>query len=110
MKRTHSYLPATTHALQALGAQIGAARREQGWTAAELAERLGVHVALIRKIETGSPTTAAGTMIEAAVLCGVPLFNRDADDLGDVAARERDRLALLPTRIRRKAKQVSDDF
>ena len=109
-KRTRSYLPATTHALSVLGSQIAASRRELGWTAADLAERLGVNIQLISKIERGAPSTAVGTVFEAAVLCGVPLFGVDPADLEDLAARERTRLALLPARTRRKRVQVSDDF
>jgi transcriptional regulator with XRE-family HTH domain len=110
VKRTRSYLPSTTNALTVLGSQIAAARRGLGWTAAELAERLGVNVQLIRKIEQGAPGTAIGTVFEAAVLCGVPLFGADPADLEDLALRERARLALLPARTRRKKIQVSDDF
>lgn len=110
MKRTRSYLPTTTSALSVLGSQIAAARRELGWTAADLAERLGVNVQLIRKIEQGAPGTAIGTVFEAAVLCGVSLFGVDPADLEDLAMRERARLALLPARTRRKKIQVSDDF
>lgn len=81
-KQQHAYLPATLDAVQALGAQVAAARRELGWTAAELAGRLGVTPALVSRIEKGAPGTAIGTVLEAAVVCGVPLFGVDATDLG----------------------------
>ena len=110
MKRVRSYLPATTYALRVLGSQIAASRRELEWTAADLAERLGVNVQLIRKIEQGAPSTAVGTVFEAALLCGVSLFGADPADLEDLAIREQNRLALLPARTRRKKVQVSDDF
>lgn len=113
VKRTRTYLPATTYALQALGAQIAVARRELGWTAAMLAERLGVTPALVTRLEQGAPGTAVGTVFEAAVLCGVPLFDtdpRDTQALAAVADRERLRLALLPSRTRRKPLQVPSDF
>lgn len=42
MKRMHAYMPATLHALTVLGSQIASRRRELRWTAAELADRLGV--------------------------------------------------------------------
>lgn len=109
-KRTRPLLPSTEQALSALGAQIGAARRETGWTASELAERLGVGVQLIRRIEQGEPTTSVGTVFEAAVLCGVRLFGVDAADLPSVAERERGRAALLPSRVRHRKVEVSDDF
>jgi transcriptional regulator with XRE-family HTH domain len=110
VKRTHAYLPATRRALEALGAQVGVARRELGWTAAELAERLGVNPQLIGRIEKGAPGTAIGTVFEAAILCGVPLYGVEASGLDEVAHRERDRLALLPARVRSRAPEVDDDF
>lgn len=110
MKQTHTYLPATEYALQALGAQIAAARRALGWTATELAARLGVTPRVVSKLERGSTSTAIGTVIEAAVLCGVPLFGADAAALRDVAAREQMRLALLPSRVRRRPLELRDDF
>lgn len=110
MKRTRTYLPTTLRALELLGALIATARRERGWTAAELAERLGVHPTLIPKIESGSPTTGIGTVFEAAVLCGVPLFGEDPQRWDDLATRQRDRLALLPARVRTRVEQVDDDF
>lgn len=105
-----SVLPATLAALSALGSQIAVARREAGWTAVELAERLGVTPALVGRIEKGSPAVAVGTMLDAAVICGVPLFGGGPEHLASVAARERDRLALLPARVRTRPQPVSDDF
>jgi len=110
VKRSRTYLPATTHALQALGAQIAAARRELGWSAAELAGRLGVTPPLVTRIEKGAPGTAVGTVLEAAIVCGVPLFGVDADELGDVAARDRARVALLPQRVHQRRIEIDDDF
>lgn len=109
-RRSHAYLPATLAAARALGAQVATARRELGWTAAELAGRLGVTPALVARIENGAPGTAIGTVLEAAVVCGVPLFGVDAADLRDVAERNRATLALLPQRVRRPTVEISDDF
>lgn len=110
VKRTRSYLPTTQHALSLLGTQIAIARRELGWTAAEFAERLGVNAELVSRIEKGAPTTAIGTVLEAAVLCGVPLFGVDPTDLRDLSERQRTQLALLPQRVRAKSTPVSSDF
>jgi transcriptional regulator with XRE-family HTH domain len=112
MKRERQYLPATEHALTALGAQVAAARRQAGWTVADLAERLGVSRNIITRIEQGAPGTAVGTVLEAAVVCGVPLFGVEPDELGRVAETQRTRLALLPARVRASAAatQVADDF
>jgi transcriptional regulator with XRE-family HTH domain len=110
VKKTRSYLPATQHALNVLGSQIAVARRELDWTAAELAERLGVNAQLVGRIEKGAPGTAIGTVFEAAVLTGVQLYGVDPADLEDLADRQRARLALLPARTRSKPVEVSDDF
>lgn len=113
VRRTHAYLPATEHALSVLGTHIAIARRELGWTAADLAARLGVTPQLVSRIEKGAPGTAIGTVFEAAVLCGIPLFGADPADpraLPELADRERMRLALLPARMRRKRVVTGDDF
>lgn len=113
MKKRHTYLPSTTYALTALGSQIAIARRELGWTAAELAERLGVTPNLVSRIENGAGSTGVGTVLEAAVLCGIPLFETNPQDVRAMAAvseRQRLRLALLPSRTRARSVNVSNDF
>lgn len=113
MKSSLTHLPSTTHALSALGAQISIARREMGWTTAELAERLGVTARLVSRIEAGAASTGVGTVFEAAILCGVPLFETDAEDvraMALVAEIENLRLALLPSRVRPRNVKVANDF
>ena len=113
MKKTLTHLPSTTYALRTLGTQIAVARRELGWTAADLAQRLAVTAQLVSRIERGAASTAVGTVFEAAVLCGIPLFGTDPDDVRSMAAvaeNERLRLALLPSRTRRRPVEVSSDF
>ena len=91
-----------------LGARVRLARRERGWKATELAERVGVSPTTIRKVERGDPTVALGTAFEAAALVGVALFHdewsRRAVEADYVAAR----LAVLPAMIRREP--IDDDF
>ncbi|MGN0064850.1 MAG: helix-turn-helix transcriptional regulator [Nocardioides sp.] len=104
------YREATKDALVTLGAQIAAARRELSWTAAELASRLGVSQGVVRRMESGEPSTKIGTVLEAAVLTGVPLFG---EDLTTRALARRDataRLALLPARVRTHTRAADDDF
>lgn len=110
MKQNRAYLPATLDALAALGAQIAVARRELGWSARELAGRLGVQPAVVSRIEKGAPGTSIGTVLEAAVVCGVPLFGVDAAELSSVADRARTRLALLPRRVHQRTPEIPDDF
>lgn len=107
MAQTHSR-PAI-EAARVLGAQIAAGRRRRGWTAAELAERVGVSVPTLRKVEHGDVTVALGTVLEAAVLVGVPLFGTEPDRFGELAHRAATELALLPERVRHRAGPVVDD-
>lgn len=101
----------TIEAGTVLGAQIAAGRRRRGWTAEELAERLGVSVPTLRKVERGELNVALGTVLEAAVLVGVPLFGTETSRYGDLAARAATELALLPERVReRPPREVDDDF
>jgi len=110
VRQNRSHLPATKDALVVLGAQVAAARRDLGWTAAELAERLGVSAPLVSRIETGHPSVQVGTVFDAAVLCGVRLFTPDSGELSRLASTERSRLALLPKRVRQSRVELSDDF
>jgi transcriptional regulator with XRE-family HTH domain len=111
MKKFRQPLPTTTHAVTALGAMIGEGRRQLRWTAADLAERLGVTAPTVTRIEKGSPTVAVGTVFEAALLVGVPLFEVPRDQLPWVARDAERRLALLPARVRMTAvEELDDDF
>ncbi len=113
MKKTLTHLPSTNYALNALGAQISIARRELGWKATDLAERLGVSSGVVTRIEAGAPSTGVGIVFDAAVLCGIPLFETNPHDvraMAYVAQTERVRLALLPSRTRRRNVKVPNDF
>jgi transcriptional regulator with XRE-family HTH domain len=102
--------PLTSEALQILGDSIKTRRLQRRWSIAELARRVGVSHPTIIKIERADPTVAIGTVLEAATLVGVPLF--DADE--GVRARHRERLAmelkLLPKAARTIATEPDDDF
>jgi transcriptional regulator with XRE-family HTH domain len=109
MARPHGHSPITAEAADILGGLIRAARIERRWTQKDLAERVGVAPYTIRKVEHGDLGVALGTVFEAAVVCGVPLFEAQPSRL---AAEERhlaDRLTLLPKRSRRPV-EVDDDF
>jgi transcriptional regulator with XRE-family HTH domain len=106
----HAYSPQTRDATRVLGLQIAIARRARRWTESELAGRAGVSRATLRGVEQGAPTVAIGTVFEIATLVGVQLFGADAESLSAIAERERDRLALLPRRVRETSEPVSDDF
>lgn len=99
----------TQQAVALLGVLIAQARRERGWSAEELARRMFVSKQTVLKIEHGGMGVGIGTVFEAAYLTGVPLFEGPRE-VPRHLARERDRLALLPERIRPKQVPVDDDF
>lgn len=109
-KRLRAFAPQTLDVVQVLAAQIAQARRARGWTAAELAERVGVSVRTISNLEHGSPTVAIGIAFEAATLLGINLFGADGPELARLARQGRDTLALLPSRVRPSRRPVRDDF
>ena len=100
--------PITVKALDLLGRRVALARRERRWTSAELAERVGVSVVTIRKVEKGDPTVALGTAFEAAAVLGVALFHEDPRRRALEAELVNTRLAVLPASVRRRA--IDDDF
>lgn len=110
MRQSRTYSRQTRQVAELLGLEIGRARRERRWTVAELAERAGTSPATLRRIEHGDPTVALGTAFEVATLVGLRLFGADRRDLPDLLERGRDRLALLPARVREPFGEVHDDF
>ena len=100
--------PVTVEAARLLGQRVAAARRERRWTLAELAERVGVSVVTVRKVEAGDPTVALGTAFEAATLVGVALFHEDRARRALEAEVVQARLAVLPASVR--PREVDDDF
>jgi transcriptional regulator with XRE-family HTH domain len=109
MGKPKNYSAQTREAAALLGARIRVGRRERRWTLEDLAERVGIGVVTMRKIEQGDPHVGLGTAFEAAHLTGVPLFHEDPSRLALEAARTEDRLSVLPKSIRRP-RDVDDDF
>lgn len=105
----HVTSPAVDEALQILGTSIREARLRRRWTLDQLAERVGVSRPTIIKAERGDPTVAAGTLFEAAVIVGVPLFGASDDERARYGQLKRAELALLPTAAR-VPRAVDDDF
>jgi transcriptional regulator with XRE-family HTH domain len=100
----------TSDALKLLGAQIRLARHAKGWTAENLAQRVGVSKRTMLAVEAGSASVAVGTVFSAAVVAGVPLFQMTGRDLArEVRSTERV-LALLPSRVDRGKKDLDDAF
>ncbi len=76
----------------------------------ELADRAGITPFTLRKVERGDLTVGLGVAFEVAALTGVPLFHEDRSRLRSDLDRARDRLALLPERVRTRREDVKDDF
>jgi transcriptional regulator with XRE-family HTH domain len=110
LRRTHPYSPQTIDAVRVLGLEIANARRARRWTEAALAERAGISAVTLRNVERGVPTVGIGTVFELATILGIELFGADRQDLRRLVERGRDRLALLPSRVREPTGPVSDDF
>lgn len=109
-KKTRAFAPQTLDAVQVLGGQIAQARRARGWTAAELAERVGVSPRTITSLEKGSPTVAMGIAFDSATMLGISLFGVEGSELAALARRTRDTVALLPSRVYKTSEPVRDDF
>lgn len=107
--KTDRYSARTAEAAQLLGAEIRIGRLERRWTAHELAERVGVSVVTLRKIERGDPSVGLGFAFEAATLTGVQLFQDERPRIATELRRAGDRLAVLPSRAR-KPREIDDDF
>ena len=109
MERVQTYSPQTRDAAQLLGLEIARARRARRWSLNELAERAGVSHITVRSAEKGALTVSIGTVFELAAILGIDLF-APPDQMEGLLSRSRDRLALLPSRVRETAVAVDDDF
>ena len=101
--------PQTTAVLAMLAGAIRSGRIRRAMTVRDLAERVGVSAPTIIKVEHGDPGVAIGTVFEAAMLVGVPLFDEHPDIRDRYAAQLRAELALLPAAARPR-REVDDDF
>jgi transcriptional regulator with XRE-family HTH domain len=105
-------MPMAREAAVVLGAQVAAARRRRGETAASLADRAGISPVTLRKVERGDPSVALGTALDVACLVGVSLFGADTPArMGELAENATARLALLPARVTPVTDEgLDDDF
>ena len=102
---------AAKDALGVLGNQIELGRHARGWTAEDLANRLGVDRRTVRSLEAGMPTVSIGVVFDAACLVGVDLFGMSGPELARARQMGRETLALLPAKVHRpKMKEGADDF
>jgi transcriptional regulator with XRE-family HTH domain len=109
-KRTRAFSRTVRQAAELLGSQVREARVERRWTVRELAERAGVSTSTLQKVERGDPSVTLGVALDVASLVGVPLFDEDRAGLGAELARRRERLALLPQRVREPRGDLDNEF
>jgi transcriptional regulator with XRE-family HTH domain len=99
-RKAHAYSAQTLDVVRVLGLEIARSRRGRRWTAEELATRAGISRTTLHAVEQGAPTVAIGVVFEVAVLLGIDLLGVSTRDLPDLLERSRNRLALLPSRVR----------
>ncbi len=110
MRVTRSYSAATREAARLFGLLIRTGRTERGFTAQDLAERIGASRSTLHRIEQGDLRVEFGLYAEAAAVLGIPLFEAEGIDRRTRLAITADRAALLPRRVRKPTKERSDDF
>ena len=93
-----------------MGEQIKLGRKQRKWSEKNLADRAGISRATLQKIENGEMSCAVGLVFEVATLVGVKLFQPDSLPLSKHIEHTRDKIALLPQRIKSTKKAVRDDF
>lgn len=109
-KRRRAYSRTVRQAAGLLGSQVREARVERRWTVRELAERAGVSTATLQKVERGDPSVTLGVALDVASLLGVPLFTEDRSRLASELTSRRERLALLPQRVRPSRDDLDNEF
>jgi transcriptional regulator with XRE-family HTH domain len=70
-KRTPPTSVAGQRQLEALGARLRAARLRRDMSQSALAEKVGVHVQTILKLESGNPATSLATMLRVLRVLGM---------------------------------------
>ncbi|MBC8425903.1 helix-turn-helix transcriptional regulator [bacterium] len=110
MPRNRSYSQYTKEAAALLGRLIRLERKTRRWTASDLAERIGVSLVTLRRIENGDLSCSVGLVFEAAAVVGIPLFDSDRTPLATTLDRVTDTLSLMPQKIRKGERDVDDDF
>jgi len=110
MTKQRTYSKYALEAVVLLGEQIKLGRKLRKWSEKNLAERAGISRATLQKIESGVMSCSIGLVFEVATLVGVNLFEKDKAPLSKHLEQIRDKIALLPKRIKAKTKVVYDDF
>ena len=110
MAKQRTYSKYTQEAAVLMGAQIKLGRKQRQWSEKNLADRAGISRATLQKIENGEMSCAIGLVFEVATLAGIKLFESGNMPLAKHIEHTRDKVALLPQRIKATKKVVHDDF
>jgi transcriptional regulator with XRE-family HTH domain len=110
MAKERTYSRYTREAATLLAKQIQLGRKQRKWTEHDLADRAGISRATLQKIEKGDLSVAVGLVLEVAALVGVALFDEERGSLASHIARTGDKLALLPSAVRKRRRSVDDEF
>ena len=110
MAKQRTYSKYAQEAATLFAEQIKLGRKQRKWTEKNLADRAGISRATLQKIENGEMSCAIGLVFEVATLVGISLFEQDKFPLSKYIEQTRDKIALLPQRIKVKPKTVDDDF
>ncbi|TQV74535.1 helix-turn-helix transcriptional regulator [Exilibacterium tricleocarpae] len=110
MAKQRAYSKYAQEAAVLMGEQIKLGRKRRQWTEKNLADRAGISRATLQKIENGEMSSTIGLVFEVAALVGVKLFESEKLPLSKHIEQARDKIALLPQRIKATKKVVHDDF
>ena|SRR6478735_683006 len=81
-KRTPPTHPRVQRQIEALGQRLRAARMRRSMTQEVMAERVGVSVPTLAKLENGDPSTSLATVLRALTVLGL------ADDIDLIAVQD----------------------
>lgn len=94
-KRTPPTYPAAQRQVLALGQRLRAARLRRGITQAILAERVGVTIQTLGKLEAGNPSTSVATLLRVLQMLGL------GQDIDQLAAQDEQGRALQDSQLHR---------
>ena len=109
VKKQRSYSRTTAEAALLMGQYIQLARKDRGWSEEDLADRAGISRITLRKIEKGELNISLGFAFEVATIVGVKLFEPGPSQFAVSSDQLKDKIALLPKRVRKPKKEVVND-
>ena len=110
MAKQRTYSKYAQEAAVLMGEQIKLGRKQRRWSEKNLAQRAGISRSTLQKIEIGEMGCAVGLVFEVATLVGIRLFESNNMHLSQHIEHTRDKIALLPHRMKVTKKTVRDDF